>query len=220
MFLYCPKGCCRQSRRHGADALAFETVGAWGESSAATARRVATPPEMQKAYSAMASKLRDFGRPPTLEFYDDLHGVGGLFIPGDWVIAIGRKDMADIVERVLSTRWAEVARVAQEVAAAKGFAITDVRKVMLGAAMGRCIAHELGHAAIHRGWHNPFAPDGEAGADYYAGRLDAARGNDWRLGEMFFRAIGCVGPSCSHPSPQGRSNAYVTGYREQTQRAA
>jgi len=76
----------------------------------------------------------------------------------------------------------------------------------------RCIAHELGHAMISRGASNPYAPDDEAGADYYAGGFDAARNKNRDLGELFFHAIGCVGSSCTHPAPDVRAAAYRAGY--------
>lgn len=76
------------------------------------------------------------------------------------------------------------------------------------------MAHELGHAAIYRGAHNPYAPDGEAGADYYAGRLDAHRNMNTELGAMFFFSIGCIGDSCTHPEPNVRAAAYRRGYSD------
>jgi hypothetical protein len=81
------------------------------------------------------------------------------------------------------------------------------------------MAHELGHAMIAQGWRNPFFPDAEAGADYYAGKLDAARRHDWRIGSLIFQHIGCVGRTCAHPTPAARRDAYQRGYGEQ-QRAA
>lgn len=170
---------------------------------------------MGQAYADMVSKVRIRFSAPQLEFYDDLRGVGGLFIADAWSIAVGQKDIEAIVDRLLATRYKDVAQVVYQLGQAKGVNVSAVRTVLLDSAMARCIAHELGHALIHVGCHNPYAPDGEAGADYYAGRLDAARGIDWQLGEMFFRAIGCVGPTCTHPSPQGRSSAYCDGFNEQ-----
>lgn len=219
MFLHCQKGCHRRGRRYSDGVLAFEGALASREGSSNTAHRVAAPPGMEKAYHEMVALVADFGQAPTLEFYDDLHGVGGLFIPDEWVIAIGVKDIEDIADSVLSARSVEVTRIATELSPRIGHSPNAVRNLMIAAGMGRCAAHELGHAVIFKGWINPFAPDGEAGADYYAGRFDAARGADRRLGEMFFRAIGCIGPTCDHPAPETRSKAYLVGYREQQQRA-
>jgi len=168
----------------------------------------------------MVAKVRALGTPPALEVYDDLHGVGGLFIPAHWVIAVGLKDITDVSDQILATRRDEVAFISNDLARTRGLRVDDLRRLLTVSGLVRCIAHELGHALIYRGWVNPFALDGEAGADYYAGQIDASRGTDWRLGEMFFRAIGCRGPTCDHPSPEGRSNAYVTGYDNLPFRAA
>jgi hypothetical protein len=219
MYAPCARGCRRSTRRERGNALAFEMASASGQRTTGVARRIPVPKEIVQAYTDMVSRVPDLARPPELEFYDDLHGVGGLFIADHWVIAVGQADMERIVENLIATQPASVARVVQDTAAAQGAPINSVRKVLLGGVMGRCIAHELGHALIFRGYVNPYAPDEEAGADYYAGRLDAARGKGGRLGEMFFRAIGCVGPSCHHPSPQGRVVAYSSGYHAQRQSA-
>lgn len=218
MFLHCPKGCHRRGQRLPGGVLAFQSGSAKGSGMSGTARLVAIPHGIETAYAEMVRLLENFGRAPSLEFYDYLHGVGGLFIPDDWVIAIGVKDIEDVADAVLSTRREEVSRIMNELSPGRGNAPNFVRKLLIASGMGRCVAHELGHAVIFRGWHHPFDPDGEAGADYYAGKFDAARGADWRLGEMFFRAIGCTGPTCDHPTPDGRSNAYLVGYREQSRR--
>ena len=218
MRLPCQKGCQRRTGRYG-KSLAFELANAYGQNTTGTANRVAAPPAMADAYAAMIAKVPTLGVAPTIEFYDSLHGVGGLFIPGEWVIAIGVQDIEEIADRVLANQWSEVAEIATELARSRGLSTADTRRVMIAAGLGRCIAHELGHALIQRGWYHPFGRDAEAGADYFAGKLDAARGNDARLGELFFREIGCTGASCDHPSPDGRATAYLTGYVEQ-QRAA
>lgn len=213
--------CCQRPAWHLSDGrLAFQSPRARGVAPADSAGRVDAPPGMLEAYADMVSRVPDLGQPPSLEFYDDLHGVGGLFIADAWTIAIGIRDIEDITTVVLSEHFAEVAQITNELSPGRGDSPATVWSVMKAAGMGRCVAHELGHAVIFRGWSNPFAPDQEAGADYYAGRFDAARGADWRLGEMFFHAIGCVGTSCRHPSPDGRSHAYIRGYRQQSPRAA
>jgi len=199
--------------------LLFEATVANGWPAQKVANRVSTPFGMANAYTDMVSKIPGFS-PPTLEFYDDLHGVGGLFLADQWVIAIGVRDMEEIADHVFATRWAEVVQIVAQLAREQGMVVRDVRQVMIGMGMERCISHELGHSLISCGWHNPFAPDQEAGADFYAGKLDAARGQSWRLGEMIFRAIGCTGPTCDHPTPDGRSQAYVAGYNEQSSSAA
>lgn len=219
MYGECSRGCLRHSVRVSRTSLAFDAVAGRSARGQKTANRIATPSFAAHAYAEMVRQLRNFGRAPVLEFYETLHGVGGLFIADQWVIAVGLRDIQEIADRVLSNHWYEVAKIAQSLAARQNSVVKDVRSVMIGAGIGRCIAHELGHAVLYRGWRNPFHPDEEAGADYYAGRLDAARGTNWQLGEMFFRAIGCVGPTCNHPTPADRSNAYVTGYEEQLRAA-
>ena len=57
--------------------------------------------------------------------------------------------------------------------------------------------------------------DDEAGADFYAGKLDASMGRSRDLGAMFFFAIGCTGISCSHPAPELRASAYLAGHDAQ-----
>ncbi|HVY31038.1 MAG TPA: hypothetical protein VHB79_30995 [Polyangiaceae bacterium] len=220
MHISCPKGCTRRAWRIAPHVLAIEPAGLMRRGSASRATRIATPHGIGDAYAQMVSKVRHLGTAPALEVYDDLHGVGGLFIPDNWVIAVGLKDIADISDRILSTRHDDVAAIARDLARTKGPRVDDLRGLLIVSGMVRCVGHELGHALIHRGWVNPFSPDGEAGADYYAGQIDAARGTDWRLGEMFFRAIGCRGPTCSHPSPENRSTAYMTGYENMRFRAA
>jgi hypothetical protein len=217
MYASCSHGCCRPARRERGDALSFDMSSASGQRTRGLARRIPVPKEMTQAYTDMVSRLPGLIKAPTLEFYDDLQGFGGLFISDSWVIAVGQSDMERIVETLIATRPADVDRVIRDIAAAQSAPINSVRKVLLGGAMGRCMAHELGHSLIFLGYMNPYAPDEEAGADYYAGRLDAARGRGGRLGEMFFRAIGCVGSMCHHPSPHGRVTAYSSGYYAQMQ---
>ncbi|MFY0584344.1 hypothetical protein ACN28S_67565 [Cystobacter fuscus] len=214
------KGCHRSTRRFANGALFFEAAGTHSVPATRTSTRIATPAPMEEAYTEMLTRVPNLRPAPTLEFYDDLHGFGGLFMAEPWVVAVGQKDIETIADQLLSTRHLEVARVARELGAARNVNVTSIRTVLLGSAMARCIAHELGHAMLYCGFHNPYAPDEEAGADYYAGRLDASRRIDWRLGEMFFRSIGCVGPTCTHPTPANRSSAYVTGYNEQYSKAA
>jgi hypothetical protein len=152
--------------------------------------------------------------PPVLEFYDDLHGAGGMFIPADWAILVGVADMRRIAADVVRVSGH---RVAEIMAGSTGRRPTaqEVLGFTAEAATRRCMAHELGHALLSRGANNPYAPDDEAGADYYAGRLDAARDKNLEFGEMFFHAIGCVGPTCDHPPPDMRAAAYRAGYLDQ-----
>jgi hypothetical protein len=170
---------------------------------------------MLQEYQALVQMTQLSRSPPALEFYDDLHDVGGLFSGADWVIMVGLRDMERIAARVLS-KWSE--RVADIYANGNGGARPTrevLRNYVHQAATRRCMAHEIGHALIYRGAANRYAPDGEAGADYYAGRLDAERRRSQALGEIFFWTIGCVGSSCDHPSPDDRAAAYNAGYADQ-----
>lgn len=220
MHLHCPKGCLRRSRCLSDGSRVIESIDTAGNPAQDVARGVRTPSAISRAYGQMTSRVRSLEHAPKLEFYDNLHGVGGLFIPDQWVIAVGVQDIGEIADRLLAERGPEIEQIANELGMAKRVRVTDARQLVVVAGTCRCIAHELGHAILFRGEVNPFYPDEEAGADYYAGKIDAARRTDWRLGEMFFSAIGCRGPSCSHPSPEERAGAYLAGYREQMPGAA
>lgn len=206
----CPKGCNHATFRIPGGGLAFGSGGSYRG-----ARRVATPRGFAAAYADMCSRVPLLAPPPQLEFFDDLHDMGGLFIGGEWVVAVGLGDAKRIARRLLGVHGAALAEISKQLGFANGFSVKSVGDVILGAVVGRIMAHELGHALIFRGWENPFGADGEAGADYYAARLDAARGKDWRLGQVIFHSIGCTGASCTHPSPDGRASAYAHGYRVQ-----
>jgi hypothetical protein len=219
MRLQCPKGCERIVARLHDGSARFYGVRAPGFIEAKDSHRVRPPTGIAEEYTAMVALTSLARQPPVLEFYDDLHDVGGIFTGTDWAILVGVGDMQRIASRVLAhgyrhaeraymTRYRGILRPGQQA----------VFNFVVQAATARCMAHELGHAIIRTGAANPFTPDDEAGADYYAGRLDAARGRDRALGEMFFWSIGCTGPSCNHPSPDMRAAAYRAGY--DAQRAA
>jgi hypothetical protein len=213
-YLTCPKGCLRPVSRFHNGALSFQGFGPSGVQ-LNESRRVSVPAAMRADYQRMIACTGFSSNPPVLEFHDDLHDVGGIFDAQHWAIFVGIKDMQRFAAEVLR-RWST--RVAEIWAMGHAGAKLDSAGLFVFAtevAMRRCIAHELGHAIIFRGARNPYAPDGEAGADYYAGRLDAARGYNAELGAMFFHVIGCVGPSCTHPDPDSRAAAYQAGYVRQ-----
>jgi hypothetical protein len=210
------KGCLRRvtrcARRASLHALAFVAGGVGGTS---VAVRAAPPNGIENEYAQMIASTPLRASPPALEFYEDLHGVGGLFDAQNWAILVGIRDMCEIAASVIS-RWPkEVATL--YLSGRPGFWPTAIAlsTFAFDAAVRRCVAHELGHALRSWGASNPYAPDDEAGADYYAGRLDAACGRSRDLGEMFFYAIGCVGESCDHPSPPNRAAAYGAGFDAQ-----
>ncbi len=209
----CQKGCSRWVARSRIGA-AFHGAGPFGMAETLTAVRVAAPSAIADEYVATVSATALASNQPTLEFYDTLHGVGGIFSGPDWAILVGVKDMQDIAASVLAS-WPQ--DLITLFVAGRGVWPTAaaLSRFAFEAAVRRCIAHELGHALIYRGAENPFEPDDEAGADFYAGRLDAALGRTCELGQMFFWSIGCRGPSCTHPSPDVRAAAYAAGYEQQ-----
>ena len=212
MFLNCAKGRLHRVTKFP-NGIAFHEVSAHGVAEQRSATRVSAPPGMADEYVAMIQRtpLRD--HPPGLEFYDDLGNVGGMFVGPDWVIMLGLGDMQRLTTKVLgqwSPQVTEIYRArsgAPSAHALYGFAVHS--------ATLRCLAHELGHALICGGSPNPFAPDGEAGADYYAGKFDAEMGRSPELGALFFLSIGCTGHSCDHPSPSIRATAHRAGFDAQ-----
>lgn len=204
----CVKGCVHSVVRDGAGRLGFR-AGADGH----FARLLDAPKEWRQAYADMVARL-SLPSAPTLEFFDTLHGVGGMFIPGDWAIAIGIADAKAITELLFTQHAAELVAYAKSLGAQRQVTVAHPYNVILGGVVGRIMAHELGHAVLFCGGVNPEG-DEEAGADYYAARIDAARGKDEGLGVAIFHSIGCTGSSCTHPSPEVRAGAYVHGYRDQ-----
>lgn len=218
-MLHCSKGCSRRVARYTNGTLAFQAHDVWGFPQTKQANLVPPPSGMQKAFSDMIACTTLRSHPPALEFYDNLHGAGGMFVPDQWVIMVGLRDMREIAADV-AQRWPdELINLYAGGYGGRRASTPQLVEYSITAATGRCIAHEIGHAMIYKGYWNPYDPDQEAGADYYAGKLDAARGRSRALGKMFFFSIGCVGPSCDHPSPSVRAAAYDAGYDEQRRAA-
>jgi hypothetical protein len=214
MFLLCPKGCERSVARFQNGTVAFHGEAAHGFADQKSAVRVAAPRGMEVEYAAMTQRTRLHATPPALEFYDDLHDVGGMFVGLEWLIMLGVRDMQRIAGNVLR-QWSP--QVAALYRARTGMQPTPqaLDTFAVQTATVRCMAHELGHALIFSGASNPYAPDGEAGADYYAGKFDAAGGRSPDLGAIFFWSIGCTGASCDHPSPDIRASAHRAGFDAQ-----
>jgi hypothetical protein len=213
MFLNCAKGGHRHLTKFP-DGVSFHGVGTHGLAEQRSAFRVPAPPATADEYAAMIQRtpLRD--HPPGLEFYDDLDNVGGMFVGPDWVIMLGLADMQRLTCKVL-TQWSpQVAAIYRSRSGATPNAHALYAFAVHSATL-RCLAHELGHALITAGSPNPFAPDGEAGADFYAGRFDAEMGRSPELGALFFLSIGCTGGSCHHPSPSIRATAHRAGFDAQ-----
>lgn len=207
----CQKGCCRQLARFRNGTLRYMAPAWHGGAETREARRIAVPGPLVAEFRALVACTTLKHDPPTFELYDSLGGVGGLFSFDNWVVMVGFADMQEIATRLISENRDELLRifiVAHGRFPERGELNTYVR----GAAIRRCVAHELGHALIANGADNPFGRDEEAGADYYAGQLDHARGRNPRLGELFFSDIGCEGATCTHPTPAKREYAYRRGF--------
>lgn len=210
---YCNKGCVRSIARRPGGRMAFlETASGFPLNAQAT--KLVVPPEVAEDFATMVSLTHLAKHPPTLEMYDDLRGVGGMFVPDAWAIFVGEKDQREIAAEVIR-RWPK--HVTQLITQYLGRAPTraELEQLVFDAAVRRCIAHEIGHALIHSGYSHPFGSDDEAGADFFAGQLDAATGRSRALGALFFFHIGCIGNSCTHPSPDQRAKAYAAGYDQQ-----
>lgn len=109
----------------------------------------------------------------------------------------------------LSTLQTQVRELAASVAAGKR--TSSIAAVLAGVAAVVSVAHYLERDDAN----DVGRDDGEAGTDYYVGKLDAVAKRNRQLGTMFFYSIGCEGPGNQHPTPDGRATAYTTGYDEQ-----
>lgn len=216
--LTCRKGCTRPVSRYTNGVIGFTGPSAYGAPERKHATAIVVPSTMRADFDDMVCRTSLCTRPPSLEFFDDLHGVGGMFVPGDWAILVGIKDQRAIAATVVSSWPQQVAAIYAQ-SAGRWPTPTELSRFALDAAIRRCMAHEIGHALIVSGYPNRYQPDEEAGADYYAGEFDAVRGKNRALGEMFFFSIGCTGPSCTHPAPTVRAAAYRAGYDVQARAA-
>lgn len=214
-FLYCGRGNLVASLGPDGPALFELTV---PHRHRRSARQVPAIPAFERAYREMADAVASV-RVPRLKFYDDLHDMGGLFVAADWVICLGIADMYRIADGVIASNRLLVEREVRKMATRAGVPTPDLRNVVFGAAAGRCLGHELGHALLSLGYSNPYDPDEEAGADYYAGKFDSVRGKSPELGAAFFAEIGCTGSRCTHPAPLKRAQAYLRGHRDQSRNA-
>lgn len=205
---HCLKGCnSRRLHRLNEHRLALLSDQA---SERTIANRVGMSLELSREYAAQVAHT-SLKPPPTFELYDNLRGVGGLFIGDQWAIVVGVDDMRQIAAAMLQN-WGRRLHALCLAETGRWPQATDLNNWLVWEATKRCIAHELGHALIFSGANNPYYADHEAGADYYAGRLGAARGHSLEIGKMFFEAIGCVGDFCIHPDPASRAAAYERGY--------
>jgi hypothetical protein len=212
---HCPKGCIRRIARHGDASISFWGARPDSGEEQQLSRLIPTPPRLQAEFDDAAGRTGLRSEVAELEVYDDLHGAGGMFDAGPWVVLVGARDVDD-AGRMVVERWTK--DLLKLYANGNGGARATPEELLayaVEAAMRRYIAHGIGHALIAMGNPNPYQPDEEAGADYYAGKLDAARGRSRALGELVFHSIGCADPSCGHPSPTARVAAYGAGYDAQ-----
>lgn len=186
---------------------------AWGNGVWARLKVVPTPRELAAAYSSMY-RATDLSCAPRLVVVTSAGGAGGLFMPG--LIVVGREDALTIARRMWRQEHRRLRSTIAGYLLRHGIRTRNYLAFLEMAVLGRIVAHELGHALVYEGHETPFDHP-EAAADYLAGRLDAARGREGRIGEAIFRGIGCRELICSHPSPHGRALAYASGYRFQAE---
>jgi hypothetical protein len=152
---------------------------------------------------------------PELLWLEHAGGAGALWL-GD-AIAVGaagvRRIAITLVERYLGLRVLS----ARESLSYRGprYSLADYEAEVIRV----LLAHELGHARLHEDQEGSTGRRAELLADVWAGYLAAAMDWDPALQHLIFHAIGCVGPACTHPSPDARMAAYERGrlLREQWQ---
>jgi hypothetical protein len=201
---YCPRGPWWTAGRHlfllDSEVRAFE--------------RRETPAWVATLYGKLHVQAELVCRPELL-WLEHAGGAGALWL-GD-AIAVGVADVRriaiELVERylglrVLTPRESLVYRGPRHSLAEYE---AEVIRVLL--------AHELGHARLHQDQNGSLGVREELLADVWAGYLASAMGWDPSLHHLIFHSIGCVGPACTHPSPDARMAAYVRGrqLREQWQ---
>lgn len=171
--------------------------------------RTRVPAAIGKAFKEMVW-LSGLACSPRLEFVRSLLGYGGAYLVG--LILLGVEDAREIAQNIWTKHKDFLTRRMLELCGKKKSQRCQPGRLFQAAVQGRVLAHELGHAMRNfLGTSTPFDNE-EAAADYLAGKLDALRGENWRVGRVIFYSIGCEGLFCTHPTPCGRAHAYVTGY--------
>lgn len=76
------------------------------------------------------------------------------------------------------------------------------------------LAHEVGHFVLDDfpGSASPELVDAELRADAFAGWLAALAGDEPAVGSLVAGLLGCRHSKCSHPTPEGRTLAYLSGH--------
>src|SRR5260221_9607385 len=140
--LVCPKGCSRPVLRfaHGGS-IAFSGSNARGFAEQKRASRIPLPGGTREDFDAMVGLTQLRATPPALELFDDLHGVGGLFVADQWAILVGLQDQVSIAANVLQ-RWPhESRRIYAQANCGRQPTPKQLFDVTLEAAVHRCMAH-------------------------------------------------------------------------------
>jgi len=143
---------------------------------------------------------------PRLAMLESAGGAVGFHIGG--LVALGERDLIDLGQRVMShfawrrtpAHHVPLLRFGNPNLVTTDEVMQQVVRIVL--------AHEVGHSwAIQSGNHKAGIA-GERVADQFAGMIAQALG--WRsdLDALTLAHMGCVGPSCSHPSPSTRVADY------------
>ncbi len=168
------------------------------------------PPEIGNAYREMLDLFPPLPVLPRLEFVRSLRGKAGLFT--ERLIVVGVMDALEIAEQIWRRHRDWVMRRVAYLHGGQRFDPEMSRRFLFVFVAGRIIAHEFGHALRrYLDVWTPYPFDEEASADFWAGVIDRLRRKDHELGQEVFFAIGCDGPGCRHPTPDGRAHAYLAG---------
>lgn len=208
----CARGCIRPITRNYLGGVSIHNYPTMRGFRSHDAVAIPIPQAVQRDFNDAIDQTPIVTRPPSFGLYDNLHGVGGLFVAAEWAILVGSGDMFAITRAVLATNASSLIN-SFWVANRRRPTPQELMNFGWGVSTRRCIAHEIGHAMDAAGYRtNPYASDPEASADYWAGWIEGRLGRDRTLGELFFSSIGCVGPTCTHPEPRVRAEAYREGY--------
>jgi hypothetical protein len=159
------------------------------------------PEWMNRAYGAILNAAERLGleEAPTLILAQDVGGHGALYLPVGQIV-VGWEDVCALAERV------RLILIQQQ---NEFVPINQLRAL----AVGRLLAHEVGHALSYTGVESPYDHHAEAAADYWAGVVDGMRRFPIpHIGQWIFASIGCLGPACAHPSPVDRATIYAEGH--------
>ncbi len=145
---------------------------------------------------------------PQLVWLRHAGGAGGFYLGN--AIAIGAADMRAIA-RELANSDIGIRRIWSHgpYYLSPRYSLAELELEVI-----RCVlAHEVGHAvAYHSGTSQGVSSVRvELQADIAAGAIAESMGWDGDLQRQVFHLIGCLGPACTHPSPDARRKAYEFG---------